>query len=877
MINFIINKKNNLNHILNNLEKNSIIITNNNTFYYKKNLINKKINSVQVFNLDILVYNIYRKHFNKLTILSKTKQELFFIKAINNTSLKNYSTEIVKNIINIYNEEQFEKLQKTNYTTKQIEKINLIIQNYQTLISDKYIDKPTVYKKVINFLKNNNLYKETSFFITDIFNFNKQEIELIKAIFKNSKQTYIYFLTNEQVPGFELNYEAFQKLYRKNYKLEKLNEKLNIENEFFIKNLYKVQTNQYNNKPKNIKMYEAKNLYNEISFIGNEILKIIKNYNLLYKDFIIVSNNLNEYENYLDLIFNNFKIPYYKESQININFFKYITALLNKDLNEMISFNFYENPKKIKPLLLNKNNNSNLIELYNHLINHNIISKIDETTWNIFIEIINDLEEIFGNTKTPLEPIWAYLTKNLNLKESFLDEVKIGDLNTITNDFKVVFYIGLNEELIKLEKENILLNNFEKKKYYKNYNFYNKILLNKLNTLIPILKAKTIYLTYSNINSKGKKITPALIIKKTKEMFPNLELLNYNPTFKKEKNYKQFFYPLNLKLEKKELYLSYSSINTFNHCQFKYYCEYLLKLKDNDLNKFDARTTGTYIHYFLEKLLKNKVPKENITGMLNFIKNQYLKENDLKLTNTEKYFLNKLDENLKILWPIIYEEIKNSKFSPKHLEYNLKNNKPKNINNTLVYLTGIIDRIDVYNNYFRVIDYKTGNTKFNLDDIANGINTQLLIYLLSIDNLLPAGFFYMPSYITFKEDNDYSDYRLTGMFLNNNEIIEALGGANINNYIKAYSRGKLNKKILLSETEINNLLKYTKYLISKTATNIIAGNIKINPFKNNNLCNYCPYKGICGIERISPLYRNYLKLEQNIFDYIGGILNEMDN
>ncbi len=878
MINFIITKENNLNHILKNIEKHSIIITNNNTIYYKKNLINKTNNLVKVFNLDTFVKNIYKKNINKLTILTKTKQELFFIKAINNTPLKNYKEEIVKNIINIYNEEEMNQIQKTNYKTNQINELNTIIENYKKLIKNKYIDKTTVYKEVINFLKNNSVYKETTFFITDIYNFNKQEIKLIKTIFKNCKQTYIYFLTNKYEQGFELNYKTFKQLYNEKYNLIKLETKLNNEIEFFLTNLYKIKNNQYFKKPNQIKIYESKNLYNEISFIGNKILKNIKNNNYHYKDFIIVSNNIDEYENYLDLIFNNLKIPYSKNKNININFFKYITALLKKDLEEAFNFKFYECEKtSIKPLLLNKKNNLNLIELYNHLINYNIISKIDETTWNIFIEITNDLEEVYGDTLIPLEPILIYLINNINLKEDYIDEVKVGSPSTVTNDKKIVFYIGLNEELNNLEKENILLNNFEKKKYYKNYNFSNKILLNKLNTLIPILKAKTIYLTYSNINPKGKKINPALLIKKTKEIFPNLELLNYSPTFKKGKNYKQFFYPANLQLEKKELYLSYSSINTFNHCQFKYYCDYILKLNNNETNKFDARTTGLYIHYFLEKLLKNKVPKENISGMLKFIKNQYIIENNLKLTNIEKYFLNKLDENIKILWPLIYEEINNSKFIPKYLEYNLRNNDPKTINNTLVYLTGIIDRIDVYNNYFRVIDYKTGNTTFNLDDIANGINTQLLIYLLSINNLYPAGFFYMPSYITFKEDNDYSDYRLTGMLLNKNEIIEALGGTKINDYIKAYSRGKINKKILLSEEEMNKLLKYTNHLIEKTATNIIAGNIKINPFKNNNICDYCNYKGICGIEKNSPLYRNYIKLEQNIFDYIGGIINEMDN
>ena len=56
--------------------------------------------------------------------------------------------------------------------------------------------------------------------------------------------------------------------------------------------------------------------------------------------------------------------------------------------------------------------------------------------------------------------------------------------------------------------------------------------------------------------------------------------------------------------------------------------------------------------------------------------------------------------------------------------------------------------------YIRVIDYKTGNKKFVLDDILCGINIQMLLYLSAIakngnelfgDNIIPCGVLYVPS------------------------------------------------------------------------------------------------------------------------------------
>ena len=77
-------------------------------------------------------------------------------------------------------------------------------------------------------------------------------------------------------------------------------------------------------------------------------------------------------------------------------------------------------------------------------------------------------------------------------------------------------------------------------------------------------------------------------------------------------------------------------------------------------------------------------------------------------------------------------------------------------------LEGYIDRVDVCKEgnklYVRVVDYKTGTKKFDLEDVAMGINMQMLLYLFSIwkDNngnfkkemqfsgeIIPAGVLYL--------------------------------------------------------------------------------------------------------------------------------------
>ena len=70
-------------------------------------------------------------------------------------------------------------------------------------------------------------------------------------------------------------------------------------------------------------------------------------------------------------------------------------------------------------------------------------------------------------------------------------------------------------------------------------------------------------------------------------------------------------------------------------------------------------------------------------------------------------------------------------------------------------MNGKIDRVDVYNkdgnSYVKIIDYKSGNKNFNLQDVYYGMQLQLIVYLSELckmgrglfgNEVLPGGMFY---------------------------------------------------------------------------------------------------------------------------------------
>ncbi|MDD4718821.1 MAG: PD-(D/E)XK nuclease family protein [Bacilli bacterium] len=988
MTKFLINKINgnnckNISKQIGN-DKTIIITSNNKVTQYKKYFSN--YDNVIVYDLKTFIYQTYQKYINKLPVINSNEQTLFFIKAIKESNanlnyLGNHSFDMIDDLINIYKFETNHQLTKSNYQTKLTHDIETIIDKYLELISNSYIDEQILYKTVNDYLINHHDYKDTNIVISDLYIINNIEKDLIKNLINNSQNGYLYFLTDQEIPGMEIHFDAFnyfKNAFKDNIEIEVINNNEDPEKDFIINNLYKLN-NELSDKSGYFKIYGASDLYDEVVFVANQISELIRTENFRYGDFAIVSNSITDYENYFDLIFSDNNIPYHKKENINSNFLDYILNLLdimNDNISETTLINIIKSGyynifdyqiNQVVDLIIKTNNtdledlepnlknyihnsilkslyienkkintNELLFIIYNHLDNFKIptyINKNDNETWVEFINIMNNISSVYKNDiirVEELKDIFSYFFKKINVQNHHLDEVLIGDTSIINGlKPKVVFFIGVNEGIVpKKISENILLNNSVLSAYYKNYPKFNNILIDKFRTFYTITcPSEYLFITYYKVSKNGSKTNPAPIIEKIKSMYKEITIynkegiintvslknltfnhyLNFNNAKLKEylktyfenhdyyKNYNKLinyipsFYSVDkINLEHlTNLSLSPSSMDTYNYCPFQYFCKYILKLDEIEIEKYDNRIAGTYIHYLFEKLISNKATKDNIIGLLKFWKLEFIKEKDFKLNATTDYMFDKLNDTVRILWPFIYDDIYKNKFVPHKLELNISKDEEflplvLNYNNIPIYLRGIIDRVDLYDHYVRVIDYKTGSKKVVLNEIANGLNLQLFIYLQFIyksrPELIPSGLFYMPSLVKY-EDEEFNpkNYRLTGMLLNNKEVIDGLGGDNINNYIDAYTRDKFKPNVLIDKEDMDSILNFTEKTIIKTAKNILEGQIEIKPFKDNNFCKYCPYLAICGIEEGSQNYRKLKKYDKDeIWSLIRGEIDEMD-
>ncbi len=229
----------------------------------------------------------------------------------------------------------------------------------------------------------------------------------------------------------------------------------------------------------------------------------------------------------------------------------------NYDLNKL-----NELRKKIVMPLLNFRdnlNNSKTVSditrnLYEFLINNNIDQEINKkvvnlqkngkidlaniysTSWNILIELLDEIILVLGDKKISFEK-YAELLKiglsnsSLGKIPATLDEVTVGDVDrSRSSKKKIVFIIGLNDGVFPSNNKNEGFIDDEERNYLKQYGIeLAKTLTEQIyDENFNIYKAFTtaedkLYLSYSASDSDGKGLRKSILINKIKKIFSKLK------------------------------------------------------------------------------------------------------------------------------------------------------------------------------------------------------------------------------------------------------------------------------------------------------------------------------------------------------------------
>ncbi|MBQ8522867.1 MAG: PD-(D/E)XK nuclease family protein [Clostridia bacterium] len=329
--------------------------------------------------------------------------------------------------------------------------------------------------------------------------------------------------------------------------------------------------------------------------------------------------------------------------------------------------------------------------------------------------------------------------------------------------------------------------------------------------------------------------------------------------------------------------ISASALENYFQCPLKYFFSYILKLKEPVSSEIEMLDIGNILHelayfYYLCKdrltLDINKFCSETIKKLI---------EKDEKLVQhiNNPILINLIAEAERFILHLRNLD-NNSEFVPTYFEKSFGANKsldalPLTDN---ISLKGKVDRIDIYNEYFRIIDYKSGNADASLDELYYGKKLQLFLYALAIQNATDkkiSGTFYLPiKNVVEKMDSDDNIYKLIGFYTDDNDLINAydinLEPNSKSEYVNITLKkdGTLSKRSdkVLSPSEMERLMEYSKNVSIKALEEMCCGNFKASPLKfdkTTSACTYCPYLTLCSKSSNSIPFREIGEININSF------------
>ena len=318
--------------------------------------------------------------------------------------------------------------------------------------------------------------------------------------------------------------------------------------------------------------------------------------------------------------------------------------------------------------------------------------------------------------------------------------------------------------------------------------------------------------------------------------------------------------------------LSYSSLDKYYRCPFSFYIGNVLKL--NIYEETFYQLVGTLFHAILEKCLQ-------VESNYDELWNQELSNLNHEFTNSEKFFLSKLKEELLF----IIETIKDQEnFTNLHDELHEERIYTSLSGNMNITFTGIIDKIKYKNmnnhTIVAIIDYKTGNPNLDLTTVPYGIGMQLPVYLYlaknskKLTNIKVAGFYLqkvLNNEVTVDKSHSYEQLKKKNLLLQgySNEdqsiLSEFDNSYTDSNIIKSMKTKKdysfYSYCKVLSDKEMDLITNIAEKKINEGAERISNAEFSISPKKigkTNYGCTLCQFKDICfrtadDIEELEPL------------------------
>lgn len=345
---------------------------------------------------------------------------------------------------------------------------------------------------------------------------------------------------------------------------------------------------------------------------------------------------------------------------------------------------------------------------------------------------------------------------------------------------------------------------------------------------------------------------------------------------------------------------SVSRLEKFAACAYAHFLEYGLGLSEREKYRFESVDMGTVFHAVLEQFSEKitesgytwfDFPKEFGEQLVGECLERYAAaygETVLYSSRRNEYMITRMNRVLCRTVQTLQYQLRQGVFEPEGFELSFQMTSDLDAVNIALseeermHLIGRIDRIDTCRQedrlYVKVIDYKSGNRKFDLAALYYGLQLQLVVYMNAAVELekrknpdarvIPAAMLYYhvsdPMTETDEGEPDpdkiekaiLEELKMTGMVSDDEEVIRLLDqGFETKSAVLPVAKKKdgsfTQASSVLSGEDFETVSDYVNRKIRELGTSILDGDIRLNPYEQDGqtACIYCEYKHVCGFDR----------------------------
>lgn len=342
---------------------------------------------------------------------------------------------------------------------------------------------------------------------------------------------------------------------------------------------------------------------------------------------------------------------------------------------------------------------------------------------------------------------------------------------------------------------------------------------------------------------------------------------------------------------------SVSRLEKYAACAYAHFLQYGLRLREREEYSFEAADMGNLFHSVLEGFSERL--KEHGYTWFDFPEEEGRKlvaetltacaasygETILYSNARNRHLLTRVERILNRTVDTLKTQLRKGQFLPDAFEVSfdvLEDLDSLNIalsDKEKMRLRGRIDRVDIGETkdrvYVKVIDYKSGERRFDLAALYYGLQLQLVVYMNAAVELVqkkypdketvPAAMLYYRVADPVVEGETLSpeeingrilqELKMTGMVNENDEAVRMLDGEFTDKSdilpLERKKDGSFSAvSSVISEEDMRMVSNYVNQKIRSLGREILDGTISVNPCElgAEQACTYCAYKHVCGFE-----------------------------